>query len=146
VTTQPVRRVVFDTNVVLSALLFSAGRLAWLRLHWREPGVVPLISSATARELMRIVGYPKFRLSKQYCIVLMEMYLPHCETVEPEESCPVMCRDPKDQSFLDLAHCGKADLLVTGDEDLLALAGQTAFVIETPEAYLRRASSVERNR
>jgi predicted nucleic acid-binding protein len=50
---------------------------------------------------------------------------------------PVLCRDPKDQAFLDLAENGKADLLVTGDDDLLVLAGQTAFVVESPEAYRR---------
>jgi predicted nucleic acid-binding protein len=37
-----------------------------------------------------------------------------------------------------LAQSGKADLLVTGDRDLLSLAGQTAFLIETPDAYRRR--------
>jgi predicted nucleic acid-binding protein len=50
----------------------------------------------------------------------------------------------KDQLFLDLAQSGKADILVTGDDDLLALAGQTVFVIETPEEYRRRTGSHER--
>jgi predicted nucleic acid-binding protein len=41
--------------------------------------------------------------------------------------------------FLDLAHSGKADSLVSGDRDLLVLAGKTKFLIETPEEYRRRA-------
>lgn len=133
-----VPRVVFDTNTVLSALLFSNGRLAWLRLHWREGGCVPLISRATAAELTRVLGYPKFRLSPDDRMELMADYLPYCRTVEPEERCPLLCRDANDQPFLDLAQSGKADLLVTGDRDLLSLAGQTAFLIETPDAYRRR--------
>lgn len=144
-TTQLIRQVVFDTNVVLSALLFPTGRLAWLRLHWREGGSVQLISPATARELTRVLAYPKFRLSGQYQIELLAMYLPYCESFDPADKCPIECRDPKDQMLLDLAHCGRADLLVTGDEDLLVLAGKTAFTIETPEAYRRRICSAERN-
>jgi len=52
--------------------------------------------------------------------------------------CPQVCRDEKDQPFLDLAQSGRAELLVSGDNDLLALAGQTTFLIETPEAYRLR--------
>lgn len=137
-TAQPVRRVVFDTNVVLSALLFSTGRLAWLRLHWQEGGAVPLISPATARELTRVLAYPKFKLSVPYRLELLAMYLPFSETCDPEDKCSVACRDAHDQPLLDLAHSGKAEALVTGDQDLLALAGQTGFLIETPENYRRR--------
>ena len=131
-------RAVFDTNTVLSALLFSSGRLTWLRSHWREGDCVPLISRATAAELTRVLSYPKFRLSPDDRLELMADYLPYCKTIEPEKRCPLLCRDAKDQPFLDLAQSGNADLLVTGDRDLLSLAGQTAFLIETPEAYRRR--------
>ncbi len=137
---QPIRRVVFDTNVVLSALLFPNGRLAWLRSHWREGSAVPLISPATAREITRVLAYPKFRLSELYRIELLAMYIPYCESLNLADKCPIECRDSKDQPLLDLAHSGKADLLVTGDNDLLALAGQPAFVIETPEDYRRRVT------
>jgi len=139
---EPMRRAVFDTYVVLSALLFPAGRLAWLRRHWREDGVVPLVSSATARGLTRVLAYSKFKLSEHYRIELLALYLPYCESLDPVDKCPIACRDAKDQSLLDLAESGKADVLVTGDKDLLALAGQTAFVIETPEEYRRRISDV----
>ena len=142
---QLMRRVVFDTNVVLSALLFPASRLAWLRAHWRERGAVPLTSPATARELTRVLGYSKFRLSERYRIEALALYIPYCENIDPAEKCPIASRDPKDQPLLELAHSGNADLLVTGDEDLLALAGQTTFVIETPEAYRSRVLGPEKN-
>jgi putative PIN family toxin of toxin-antitoxin system len=143
VTAQPTRRAVFDTNVVVSALLFPNGRLAWLRGHWREGAVVPLVSPATVRELLRVLGYSKFRLTEQYRVEALALYLPYCERLNPTEKCPVECRDAKDQALLDLAQSGKADLLVTGDEDLLVLAGQTAFLIDTPEAYRRRFSGLD---
>jgi hypothetical protein len=50
----------------------------------------------------------------------------------------VVCRDAKDQPFLDLAQSGKADLLITGDRDLLALTGKTRFAIVSAEAYRDR--------
>ena len=138
-------RVVFDTNTVLSALIFTVGRLAWLRAHWRERRSIALVSRATAAELKWVLGYRKLKLSAEYQLELLGDYLSYCETIEVGGICPARCREPKDQPFLDLAHYGKADVLVTGDKDLLALAGQTVLVIETPEAYRRRISVAEQN-
>lgn len=137
-----VSRVVFDTNIVLSALLFRAGRLSWLRSHWQEGGCLPLICQATAKELMRVLGYPKFKLSIEYRTELLGLYVPYCETVEVSEKCPVACRDLLNQPLLDLAQSGIADLLITGDDDLLSMAGQTTFLIESPESYRRRVLSL----
>jgi uncharacterized protein len=135
-------RVVFDTTTVVSALLFANGRLAWLRQHWREGGCLPLISRATAAELTRVLGYPKFGLSPDKRRELLADYLPYCEVIELAERCASVCRDANDQPFLDLAQGGRADLLISGDQDLLTLAGQTIFPIETPEDYRRRMSEM----
>jgi len=132
------QRVVFDTNTVVSALLFANGQLAWLRQHWREGACVPLVSQASTAELTRVLAYPKFRLSPDDRRELLADYLPNAEVIEVTEPCPVLCRDANDQPFLDLAQSGAADVLVTGDQDLLSLTGQTIFAIETPEAYRRR--------
>lgn len=135
-------RVVFDTTTVVSALVFPDGRLAWLCQHWREGGCVPLISRAPAAELTRVLRYPKFGLSTDDARELLADYLPYCEVIELEERCASVCRDANDQPFLDLAQSGRADLLISGDQDLLTLAGRTRFVIETPEAYRRRISEM----
>ncbi|VTU25886.1 hypothetical protein E5CHR_02086 [Variovorax sp. PBL-E5] len=58
-----VRRVVFDTNVVLSALLFGGKATRALRDIWQQGGCAPLVSTATAAELVRVLAYRKFRLS-----------------------------------------------------------------------------------
>jgi putative PIN family toxin of toxin-antitoxin system len=138
------QRVVFDTNTVISALVFSGGRLDWLRAHWRERGSIPLVSSATAAELKWVLGYRKLKLSAEYQLELLGDYVSYCEAVEVTETCPIQCRDAKDQPFLDLAQSGNANLLVTGDTDLLALAGQTTFVIESPEDYRLRLETGRR--
>jgi uncharacterized protein len=135
------RRVVFDTTTVVSALLFAGGRLAWLRQHWHDAGCTPLISRDTTAELARVLAYPKFRLSSDDRTELLAEYLPYCEIVDRVKPCKAICRDAADQPFLDLAQSGKADLLISGDRDLLALAGQTVFLIETPEAYRHRVSN-----
>ncbi|HTX76058.1 MAG TPA: putative toxin-antitoxin system toxin component, PIN family [Terracidiphilus sp.] len=128
----------FDTNSVVSALVFPAGRLSWLRGHWRGRQCLPLVCRDTVAELSRVLAYPKFQLSSEERIELLGDYLPFGEIVEKIEHCPQTCRDPKDQIFLDLAHTGKADVLVTGDKDLLELDSRTAFSIESPESYRAR--------
>jgi putative PIN family toxin of toxin-antitoxin system len=131
-------RVVFDTSVVASVLVFQRGQLAWLRAHWWSGRCIPLASRDTVAELVRILDYRKFRLTAERRDELLADYLPYCEIVDVTKKCSVVCRDAKDQPFLDLAHSGKADALVSGDRDLLTLAGKTKFLIETPDEYRSR--------
>ena len=135
------RRVVFDTGVVVSALVLESRNVAWLRAHWLNRECVPLLSRETAAELVRVLAYLKFQMTEDEQQEVLADYLPICEVVKPGRACPVKCRDLNDQPFLDLAHCGRADVLVTGDRDLLTVAGKTAFTIESPEAYRVRVGS-----
>ncbi|MDE0214412.1 MAG: putative toxin-antitoxin system toxin component, PIN family [Deltaproteobacteria bacterium] len=139
-------RWVLDTNVLLSALLFSSGSLAWLRHEWQSGTLVPLASQETALELIRVLSYPKFRLTDQEREDLLADYLPWCETVVVSDPPVVpLCRDPFDRPFLELALVGRADALVTGDEDLLALAPEFPVPIVTP-ASARRLFDPEQTR
>ncbi len=118
-------RVVIDTNLVLSALVFPNGRLATLRLAWQAQRLLPLVSQATASELIRTLAYPKFKLAAHEQEELLADYLPFCESVRVPAPPPATppCRDAFDVPFLELALAGKADALLTGDKDLLVLAG-----------------------
>jgi putative PIN family toxin of toxin-antitoxin system len=117
------RRVVLDTNIVLSALLFATGRLAWIRNAWQHQRLQPLVCRETTQELLRVLAYPKFRLSTEARQDLLHDFLPYAEVVTLPTPWPDLptCRDEKDQMFLALHHVGKADALVTGDADILAL-------------------------
>ena len=120
--TQVPLRAVLDTNVLVSALLFSQGRLSWLRLCWQQGRLTPVLAEPTARELLRVLAYPKFRLQAADRERLLEDLLPWCEswtTAIPGSTHRV--RDPHDQIFLDLALAAKTPVLVSGDADLLAL-------------------------
>ncbi len=57
-------RIVLDTNVLVSTLLFGGRSLAWLVEAWQFRRTTPLASAQTATELIRVLGYPKFRLSE----------------------------------------------------------------------------------
>jgi len=85
-------------------------------------------------ELSRVLSYPKFALSAQDCNDLLVDYLPWCETIIIADPPPITpeCRDPFDQPFLLLALAGNADALVTGDRDLLTLAGNFSVPILAP--------------
>jgi putative PIN family toxin of toxin-antitoxin system len=101
---------------------------------------VPLISRVTVAELARVLAYPKFQLSVDDRRELLAEYLPFCEVITITRKCGIVCRDAKEQPFLDLAQSGRAEVLISGDRDLLALAGKTSFAIEAPEAYRVRLS------
>jgi uncharacterized protein len=131
-------RVVFDTSTVISALLFKHRQLAWLRSHWQNGLCQPLLSRDTALELTRVLLYPKFRRIPTSPDEALADYVPFCELVTIERHNPIKCRDPKDQIFLDLAFSSNANMLVSSDQDLLCLAGQTGFLIESPETYRQR--------
>lgn len=132
-------RVVLDTNVLLSALLFRAGTLVWLREAWQAQAIRPLASRQTAAELIRVLAYPKFRLDEEERAQLLGDYLPWCETLaEPQAANVPDCRDPFDRKFLILAIAARADALVTGDKDLLELASASALPILTPAAFRNR--------
>jgi putative PIN family toxin of toxin-antitoxin system len=139
-------RVVLDTNVVLSALVFRSETASRLRHAWQCGACRPLVSTATVRELLRVLAYPKFRLSTDDQQELLADYLPFTTSVRIPATPPAVpqCRDPHDSIFLELAAAGRARLLVSGDRDLLALAGQTAFGIVTPADFLLRPGNIPR--
>lgn len=119
-------RVVLDTNVVLSALVFGGGAAGQVRRAWQQGVLLPLASSVTVQELVRVLAYPKFRLSQPDQDELLADYLPYTETVripQPPPKVPA-CRDVLDEPFMHLSVVGKAQVLVSGDRDLLAIAAE----------------------
>ncbi len=119
-------RVVLDTNVVLSALVFGGGAAGRVRRAWQQGALVPLASNATVRELVRVLAYPKFRLTQAEQEELLADYLPYTKTVRIPQPPPQVpeCRDALDEPFMHLAVAGKAQVLVSGDRDLLAIAAE----------------------
>lgn len=137
-------RVVLDTNVVLSALVFGGGAAGRVRRAWQHGAVLPLASTATVKELVRVLAYPKFCLSQAEQDELLADYLPYTKTVripQPPPQVPA-CRDVLDAPFMHLAVAGRAHVLVSGDQDLLAIAEAfeqaSACPVLTLDAFCRQ--------
>jgi putative PIN family toxin of toxin-antitoxin system len=117
-------------------LLSAHGRLLPIRPGWRREIFQPLVSTAAAAELIRVLNYPKLKLAADDHDELLADYLPYFSTVKMPARAPRLpsCRDPFDLLFLQL--CGKADYLVTGDRDLLDIDEKLPYAITAPDAFM----------
>ena len=126
-------RVVLDTSCLVSALIFSRRSFAWLRQAWQAQRFVALASRETVSELLRVLAYPKFKLTRDEQQALLAEFLPYVETVQIDTTPDGLpdIRDADDTIFLVLAAVGEADALVSGDGDIQALKAQFHIPILT---------------
>jgi putative PIN family toxin of toxin-antitoxin system len=129
-------RTVFDTNVVVSAVLLagSVPRRAFdaaLRL-----GQV-LVSAATVAELEDVLRRPKFDryIREDERLEFLDAFVREAKVVEVTDVV-TDGRDPKDNKFLELAVSGRATHVVSGDADLLVLHPFRGISIVTPQVFL----------
>ena len=129
-------RAVFDTNVLVSALLFEQSTPAQAFFAVLQDGEV-LISAALAYEISTILQRKKFDryLSEEHREAFLIALVQTSTLVEVTKTITA-CRDPKDNMLLELAVSGKADVIVTGDSDLLVLHPFEKIDILRPEAFL----------
>lgn len=126
-------RAVFDTNVVVSALLFPRGSVAWLREAWAGATVIPVVSREMLHELIRVLAYPKFRLTSDDREELLGDYVPYTVLAEiPKARKTPRCRDPHDQIFVDTAVLARVDVLVSGDGHLHELGPSLEIPVWSP--------------
>lgn len=118
-----VPRVVLDTNCLVSALIFSRGKFAWLREAWQTQRFVALASRDTVSELLRVLAYPKFKLTRDEQETLLADFLPYVETVKIDTTPDGLpdIRNADDIIFLVLATVARANALVSGDGDIQAV-------------------------
>ncbi len=131
-------RFVFDTNVLISALLFknSKPRQA-LRLAVKIGDI--LLSKQTLEELKEVLSRPKFDryVTSEEKEEFLEALVERAILVEPTEEVRV-CRDGKDDKFIEVALSGTANFIISGDEDLLVLNPFREVCILKPEDFLQR--------
>jgi putative PIN family toxin of toxin-antitoxin system len=127
---------VIDTNTLISAAIFrhsAPARAVIFAFAWGDV----LSSPATRNELREVIRRPKF-----------DRYVPlqtRCDDIEEiiADMLPIVieerigiCRDPKDNMFLELAVNGHADVIITGDADLISLHPFRGIAILNSTAYL----------
>jgi putative PIN family toxin of toxin-antitoxin system len=131
-------RVVVDTNVFISAALKERSRPNDA-IHLAAEHDRLLKSTTTEQELFITLARPRLApLIPQRFLLWLKDVLAAAELVTITERI-VACRDPKDDKFLELAVNGHADLVVSGDADLLALDPFRGIRIVAPATFARDA-------
>lgn len=131
-------RAVLDTSILIRAVLRPLGSVGFVLREIGQGRFVTLYSEDLLAELAEVLGRQRFRV--KYGIedadvqTVIATFLRHGEAVDPQQSIAV-CRDPKDDKFLEVAVEGKADAIVTGDEDLLVLDPFQGIAIMGPSAF-----------
>jgi uncharacterized protein len=132
-------RVVVDTNVFVSAALKDKSMPA-LAVHVVAQRGILLKSIATERQLVEVLARPYFaRLIMPAARDWLLELLTTAELVTITERVTA-CRDPTDDKFLELAINGHADIVVSGDADLLALNPFREISIVTPAIFVQGAA------
>jgi putative PIN family toxin of toxin-antitoxin system len=129
-------RVVIDTSVFVSAAI-KAQTAPNIAVYLAARRGVLLKSHSTEAELMEVIGRPYLaRLISPTARDRLAELMTIAELVPITERI-AMCRDPKDDKFLERAVNGKADVIVSGDADLLALNPFRGIPIVPPATFVQ---------
>ncbi len=127
-------RAVLDTNTIVSGL--GWGGAPGAVLDAAMAGQFDLVTSTVLLdELRRVLTYPKLEAVIGQTSELVELITLAAIVVEPTETVDIV-RDPDDNRLIEAALAGDADVIVTGDQDLLTLRGVGQVRIVTPRAFL----------
>jgi uncharacterized protein len=135
------KKVVIDTNVVISGLLFGGipGEIVSL---WHQKRILPYTSRAIIQEYLRVLSYPKFKLSsKEIEFILYHEILTFFELTETCAELSVVSRDPSDDIFIHCALAQSINTIISGDAHLLDLGKSQAINILSPAEFLVRFHS-----
>ena len=136
--TEPKPRLILDTNVIISGVLFKGEAIRSLLIYVLNEYQV-VFSQTTWDELASVFqrdAFEKMMPLGARLRVLAEL----TSKVEVVESTSIVtdCRDPKDNKFLSLAIDANAIAIVTGDKDLKVLHPYTGIAIQSPADFMRR--------
>jgi putative PIN family toxin of toxin-antitoxin system len=130
-------RVVLDTNIIISALLFR-GSLSEIIQWWKTNKLTPLISRETFDELTRTLSYPKFSLTEEEIkSIIAEEILPYFEITKIKKKTKIECRDSDDAKFIQCAISGKAKFVISGDKDLCSMGSWGSIQIVSWADFLK---------
>lgn len=131
-----IQRVVFDTNLIVSAVLL-AGSVSRQAFDKALEDCKVLISVSLLFEIIEVLSREKFNkyVTEAERMRFLVGFLKVAEMVEITETIEV-CRDTKDDKLLELSVSGDADFLITGDNDLLVLNPFRGVEILNPREFL----------
>jgi len=129
-------RVVIDTNIIVSAILFGGipGELIPL---WKSGRIKPLASKKIIEEYIKVLAYPKFELSEtEINYILYNEILTYFDIIQTKDTPLIIKVDPSDDKFIHCAKAGKAIAIISGDQHLLNLKTYQKTKILTPAKFL----------
>lgn len=129
-------RVVVDTNVFISAILFGGipGEIITL---WKNGRITPLLSKEILDEYIKVLTYPKFNLTEEEInYILHGEILPFFQAVVPKLGRKIINDDPSDDKFIHCAETGKAHTIISGDHHLLNLKTYQKIRVQSPSKFL----------
>ena len=134
-------RVVVDTNVLISSLFLTTSTPA-KAVEKAATNAQLVATTETLRELIEVLLLHKFDryVRRDRREALLERVASLVEIVQVLQSIRAS-RDPTDDKFLEAAVNGRADVIVTGDRDLLDLNPFRGIAVVTPAAYLARETA-----
>lgn len=133
-------KVVLDTNVLLSGLMFPDGAPGRVVAAWRQARFELVISVPQLAEIGRALAYPKIRRvlgwdDQRIEHFIRQLYV-RAGIVDLAGTFVEVPGDPDDMPILATLVAAKADVLITGDGDLLALRDR--YAIQTPAEFVRK--------
>jgi len=136
-------KVVLDTNILISVLLFGK-KLEPIREAWKKGFIKLIFCSETLEEFVKVLHYPKFGLSDEEIVYLVEEeVLPYAVVIDKKISLdPSLIGDKDDIKFLECALSGQADYLVSGDKEVLKLKQFENLQIISANEFLRKLNQI----
>jgi putative PIN family toxin of toxin-antitoxin system len=132
-------RAVIDTNILVRAVIKPTGSVGPVLQRLRRREYTLLISRETLDELAAVLHRPrlrtKYELSDRVLRATIRLVVLRGELIYPDRRIAV-CRDPRDDKFLELAAGSNAQVIVSGDEDLLTLSPFERIPIVSPARFL----------
>jgi putative PIN family toxin of toxin-antitoxin system len=133
-------RVVLDTNVLVSGLAYPASVPGRILSAWKQRALNVVLSRYILDEMVRVLPrLSRIQLSAAEILDLADSFMFMAEIVEPSGELEEALRDKADVPVLGTLLAAQADYLITGDKDLLALAGQYSIV--TPASFWEQHGS-----
>jgi len=127
--------VVFDTNVLVSALGFGGKPLEVLVHALDDPKTGIAASEPTLAELGRVMEYDRLPFTERDRELFLTILRREFEIVATAQSVDLIERDPDDNAFLECATASNADFLISGDDHLLDLGAFRGTDIVSPAEF-----------
>ena len=133
-------RIVLDSNVIISGFLFG-GPPARLLEHALDNSMLCFTSQPILDEVREVLQRPKFGLSSDQALSLIEELHDLCEVVTPKRRVRAITEDPDDNVILECASEAGAEVIVSGDAHLLDLGRWEGIHILSPADAMKRVQA-----